>query len=106
MVAVKLFIFNVKYSPNLGDGLLSECLELELRRAIGRPEVVSLDLAGRDQYGPGSWRREFALTLLERLPARLRRAESPAVFLLHGFRLNFSGPTWNFPCFWLPVPCW
>lgn len=79
MVSVKLFIFNVKYSPNLGDGLLSECLELELRRAIGRPEVVSLDLAGRDQYGPGSRRREFALTLLERLPARLRRAVADAI---------------------------
>lgn len=70
----RLVLLNVKYSPNLGDGLLSECLERELALALPGCEVVSLDLAGRRQYPSGYGRtRGIALALLERLPVPLRR---------------------------------
>jgi len=32
--ARRIALLNVKYSPNLGDGLLSECLEAELARTF------------------------------------------------------------------------
>lgn len=70
----RIVLLNVKYSPNLGDGLLSECLERELARALPDCEVTSIDLAGRTGYPSGYGRtRGTALALLERLPGRLRR---------------------------------
>lgn len=66
----RIVLLNVKYSPNLGDGLLSECLERELARALPDCEVTSIDLAGRTGYPSGYGRtRGTALALLERLPA-------------------------------------
>lgn len=67
-------LLNVKYSPNLGDGLLSECLERELARALPGCKARSIDLAGRSAYpvAPGRT-RGAALALLERSPPRLRR---------------------------------
>ena len=44
---MKIALLNVKFSPNLGDGLLSECLERELAHALPGVEVVAIDLAGR-----------------------------------------------------------
>ena len=44
---MKIALLNVKFSPNLGDGLLSECLERELAEALPGATVVSIDLAGR-----------------------------------------------------------
>ncbi len=66
-------IFNVKHSPNLGDGLLAECLEAELRAACPGLHVVALDLAGRGDYGAGGGMRRVKLAVLERLPRPLRR---------------------------------
>jgi len=73
MNLMKLAIFNVKFSPNLGDGLLTECLEGELR-ATGKVEAVSIDLAGREEYGQGLRNRRVALTILENSPQVLRHA--------------------------------
>ena len=52
---------NVKYSPNLGDGLLAECLEAELRSARPGVETRSIDLAGRTAYGEGLKHRRAIL---------------------------------------------
>ncbi len=71
-VRPSLTIFNVKYSPNLGDGLLSECLEAEARESWPGSVVISLDLAGRRMYGPGGRLRPLKLALLELLSARAR----------------------------------
>ena len=70
---IRIAIFNVKYSPNLGDGLLSECLEAELRAQNESVSAYSIDLAGRTDYGPPSRHRRTALALLHRLPGSLRR---------------------------------
>lgn len=70
----RIVLLNVKYSPNLGDGLLNECLERELARALSGSKVVSVDLAGRNSYPSGHGRmRGIALALLEQLPTGLRR---------------------------------
>ncbi len=64
---------NVKYSPNLGDGLLAECLEAEL--AANGPDIrtVAIDLAGRTAYGDGMRHRRAVLSLLEAAPGGLRQ---------------------------------
>lgn len=69
---MRIALFNVKYSPNLGDGLLSECLEREIAEACEDCQVASIDLAGRTRYGDADSSRRLKLKLLEALPASLR----------------------------------
>ena len=71
---MKVAILNVKFSPNLGDGLLAECLEHELVRHDPAIRIVALDLAGRTGWGRHGRNRAAALRTLERLPTPLRRA--------------------------------
>lgn len=70
---MRITLFNVKYSPNLGDGLLSECLEHELRARADDVAVHSIDLATRVRYGEGGRHRRLLITLLEYAPTVLRR---------------------------------
>lgn len=71
---MKIALLNVKYSPNLGDGLLSECLERELGHALPGAQVFSIDLAGRTAYpGLGPSRRGQAIAVLEAMPLWLRQ---------------------------------
>lgn len=70
---MKIVLFNVKYSPNLGDGVIAECLEAALRAQTGA-EVLSLDLAGRTTYGAARHAaRGAAIRLLRHLPPQIRR---------------------------------
>ncbi|WP_404477817.1 polysaccharide pyruvyl transferase family protein [Novosphingobium sp. BL-52-GroH] len=86
-------IFNVKYSPNLGDGIIAECLEGELRRADPCLDPVSLDLAGRTRFSPAHGRHRTALlSLLEWLPPALRARAIPA-FLVPLVRFRLA-PRW------------
>lgn len=79
---LQIALANVRYSPNLGDGLLAECLEGELARLLPQAEFVALDLAGRLDYGPGPAWRGFMLTVLMRLPGALRRLATRAMLAL------------------------
>lgn len=90
MAGVRIALLNVKFSPNLGDGLLSECLERELARALPGAEVMSIDLAGRRTYrGHGPSRRGLAIKVLQQLPRWARRhAVRGALTLLVRFRLR------------------
>jgi polysaccharide pyruvyl transferase WcaK-like protein len=66
-------VLNVRYSPNLGDGLLAECLEAELASIRPGIETRSIDLAGRTAYGEGLKHRRAILALLESAPGLVRR---------------------------------
>jgi polysaccharide pyruvyl transferase WcaK-like protein len=65
--------FNVKYSPNLGDGLLSECLEYALIDLGANPATDSIDLAARRKYGDAMVGRNSIMKLLDLMPSALRR---------------------------------
>lgn len=65
-------VANVKFSPNLGDGLLAECLEAELRQSGA--QTLAIDIAGRKAYGEGLRNRRAIMSVLEMLPGPLRRA--------------------------------
>jgi polysaccharide pyruvyl transferase WcaK-like protein len=90
---MKIAIFNVKFSRNLGDGLLSECLEAELRLQDVGIEPCSLDLAGREAYGEGLRNRRTALLLLEATPESVRRPLVRAV--LGGIVSRTLRPRWR-----------
>jgi polysaccharide pyruvyl transferase WcaK-like protein len=65
-------LFNVHYSENLGDGLLSLCLARQIVKANPDVTVSVYDLAGRTGYGEGSWRRDLASQILDKTPGPLR----------------------------------
>lgn len=71
---MKLLVFNVKYSENLGDGLLEMCLEQGLVAANADAKVETFDIAGRREFGGQRAGRAQALRLLEQLPVFARRA--------------------------------
>ncbi|MEM1342024.1 MAG: polysaccharide pyruvyl transferase family protein [Pseudomonadota bacterium] len=64
---------NVKFSPNLGDGLLSECLEGALIEHGASPQTRSADLAGRTAYGDTMAGRGAIMKTLDALPGGLRQ---------------------------------
>jgi polysaccharide pyruvyl transferase WcaK-like protein len=91
---VRVAIFNVKYSPNLGDGIIAECLEGELRRADPRLQPISIDIGGRTQFSTAHGRhRKTLLSVLERLPKTVRSLVVPAV-LIGLVRLRHA-PRWR-----------
>jgi polysaccharide pyruvyl transferase WcaK-like protein len=69
---LRIRLFNVKYSPNLGDGLLSECLEKALIALGADDDTWSIDLAARKAYGDGLAARRHILSTLDRMPLWLR----------------------------------
>ena len=76
---VRIVLFNVKFSPNLGDGLLAECLESEIKSQLGEAQIDTLDLAGRVRYAPGQANRALALSMLHASPLFVRQATSKLV---------------------------
>ncbi|MEL6979499.1 MAG: polysaccharide pyruvyl transferase family protein [Pseudomonadota bacterium] len=66
--------FNVKFSPNLGDGLLSECLESALIDLGASPATHSIDLAARKAYGEEMAGRAAVMAVLDALPKPARGA--------------------------------
>ena len=69
---MKIVVFNVKFSENLGDGILAQCLEKALCRD-GGIEVDTIDLAGRVHFGATSPHRRSAVRVLHVLPSFARR---------------------------------
>lgn len=76
--------FNVKFSPNLGDGLLSECLEQALIEHGADPRTCSTDLAARTQYGDAMAGRGAIMKVLDALPVPLRKLAVRVPLALHG----------------------
>lgn len=65
-------LLNVKYSPNVGDGLLVECLEQHLRVMPNMEGASSVDLAGRTGYRASAVHREKMMWVLESVPRAVR----------------------------------
>lgn len=71
----KIAVFAVPFSPNLGDGVIFECLRFGIEKGLPDAEVIPVDLAGRKAYGEVSIQnRRLVLRLLPRLPQQARHA--------------------------------
>ena len=79
---MRVGLLNVRFSPNLGDGLLAECMERELAALPGVSKVVSVDLAGRSAYGDGLQNRQLAMRVLGAMPRPVRRFAAAAMLKL------------------------
>ena len=81
---MKVVIFNVKFSANMGDGVIAECLEAELRQRSGW-DVCSIDLAGRKAWTVPADRqfRTLALSIVHHTPERLRAVAMEALLGFH-----------------------
>jgi polysaccharide pyruvyl transferase WcaK-like protein len=80
---VKIVLVNVKFSANLGDGVIADCLEHALKQRLPGIEVVNCDLAGRTDYGDyNKLLRSLAIGVLPKMPARFRASVYPRLFEL------------------------
>jgi polysaccharide pyruvyl transferase WcaK-like protein len=89
---MRLALLNLRYSPNLGDVLLCECLEFGIRKAAPTCDVLQIDITGRQAFAAPSSRRLAALAVLQRLPQTIRRVIARVVL---GRSLRRIAPTWR-----------
>ena len=85
-------IFNLRFGANLGDRLISKCLESELSTTAPWLSIQTFDLAGRDKLDL-SQKRRLAFFILNRLPGwlRLKLAET----LLRRLSRRVLAPKWR-----------
>jgi polysaccharide pyruvyl transferase WcaK-like protein len=89
---MRVALFNLRYSYNLGDVLLCECLEFGLRRAKKDLDVLQFDITGRRDFARGSPRRLAMLAVLQRLPLAVRQRIARFVI---GRSLRRTLPYWR-----------
>jgi len=71
---MKIVQFGLRYSPNVGDGIISDCLSHACRKLHPGCEVSTVDLSGRGGFGQQTVRnRGLALRVLRTLPSGLRQ---------------------------------
>jgi polysaccharide pyruvyl transferase WcaK-like protein len=71
---MKVVQFGLRYSPNMGDGVIAECLAHAVRRTVPGATVEMVDLSGRGAFGQVLVRnRSLALKVLGVMPGPLRR---------------------------------
>ncbi len=69
---MKIVIAGVMYSPNLGDGLIAECLSASIKAVQPDASITWLDLAGRSGFvKPSRGLRTLVLGALAKLPNRV-----------------------------------
>jgi polysaccharide pyruvyl transferase WcaK-like protein len=85
-------IFGLPYSPNVGDGVIADCLRAGLLEAVPDSAVQCIDISGRKSFGEVTVkRRSLALAILRVLPRPL--AQRLVMFrlsrLLDGFETGW-----------------
>lgn len=81
---MRILIVGVKYSANLGDGVIACCLEGALQEQFPSAQVASLDLSGKTGFGGhGIGRRSSLLNQwLTYLPGRIRSLLASSMHLV------------------------
>lgn len=71
---MRILVFNLHYSPNLGDGVIGACMVHALGELVPDAAVVPVDISGRDRFGAVTVRnRATLLKVLRRFSKTLRR---------------------------------
>ena len=72
-MTTRIVQFGLPHSPNLGDGVISDCLAFAVREHLPGARFTALDLSGRRGRGDVTVaRRSLALTVLGAMPRPLR----------------------------------
>ena len=72
---MKVIQFGLRFSPNLGDGIIADCIDFGVRTLRPGAEVRRIDLSGREAFGAVTVRnRSAVLRGLKLLPLFLRQA--------------------------------
>ncbi|MEL6104509.1 MAG: polysaccharide pyruvyl transferase family protein [Planctomycetota bacterium] len=75
MNAPKVAVCGVRYSSNLGDGVISDCLGWMIKQCVANVAIADVDLAGRTEFGEQTVaQRRLKLRLLLSLPRVLQDA--------------------------------
>lgn len=82
--ALRARLFNVKYSANLGDGLIAACLESAIEHVSASADVRSVDMAARKALGDDIPARGALLKTLDALPPAARQILIRAPLALAG----------------------
>lgn len=70
---MKIVQFGLRYSPNLGDGVISDCLSYGLRHLKPEATIQTIDISGRAGYGAVTIKnRALIIGALHYLPQFLR----------------------------------
>ena len=89
----RIVIFGLPYSPNVGDGVIAECLRAGLADAAPDSEVTCIDISGRNDFGQITVkRRSLALAVLRALP---RAIAQRLVLIRLGRMLDGFEPRWR-----------
>lgn len=71
---MRIVIFGLPFSANVGDGVIAECLAHRLRNSQPDIKIDHIDMSGRGSFGAVTLRnRAMALAVLAALPAKLRQ---------------------------------
>ncbi|GHE01971.1 hypothetical protein U879_16890 [Defluviimonas sp. 20V17] len=93
---MKLVIFGLGYSPNLGDGVIADCMAHAARDLVPGLQVVAVDLSGRGGFGAVTMaNRGRALKILSAMPRPLRHMLVRAKL---GRMLDTATPRWQEAC--------
>ncbi len=89
---MKVIQFGLRFSPNLGDGIIADCIDFGVRALRPGAEVCRIDLSGREASGAVTVRnRSAVLRVLKVLPLFLRQA---IVQWKLGRMLDEAAPRW------------
>lgn len=70
---MKIVQFGLRYSPNLGDGVISDCLAYGLSALHPEAQIETIDISGRDGYGAVTVKnRALIISILHYLPEFVR----------------------------------
>ena len=79
---MKIVLVNARYSANLGDGVVAECLEFGLRQRLPKVTILNCDLNGRKSLGDGpAILRTLARNILPITPDAVKKSVYTKLFV-------------------------
>ncbi|MEC7765285.1 MAG: polysaccharide pyruvyl transferase family protein [Pseudomonadota bacterium] len=90
---MRILVFNLHYSPNLGDGLIGACMVHALGELVPDATVVPIDISGRECFGAVTVRNRATLLKILRLFSKTLRRQ--IVYRRLNVMLDGVEPRWR-----------
>lgn len=89
----RIALCGLPFSPNVGDGVISDCLAHVIAKVAPEAEVVRIDLAGRQDFVAGQPGRMLFMKVAKRLPGFARQRLVQAIL---GYKMRTQlAPRWR-----------